>query len=421
MRLERHLRRWSVGQRVAVIVALLLLPLAILSAVSMTVLNEQGEAFRASVEESVHTLLPLTTLEHYLQRALVDELLAESHQAAPDFAGLTDSIDKSFSSLRVGTYSQDLPQDVMNDAHLAWMHAKPGVQRLVEQVRSVHAVVPQDGTDYTRQELERAIQDVSTARQHLSAVIEARYERAAAQRHRQLVGLVWGWVLTLTVAIVLAGAFLYSLVRPMRQLAQAAREIGNGRTGVRVPVEGQDELTALAACFNDMAASWETTRQTLVTEATEDPLTGTLNRRATLALLTAELEAGLRAHQPFSLLVLDLDRFKSINDRFGHAAGDRALCWVVDKVRGLLREGDHLGRYGGDEFIVLLPRTGKAQAERIAQRIVQAVGEAAVREPAYPGVSVGVATAPDAGRDATALVEAADAALYKHKQRHRAP
>ncbi|NKZ38444.1 diguanylate cyclase [Oleiagrimonas citrea] len=420
MRLGRQLRKWSVGQRVAMIVALLLLPMAVLSAVSMVVLNEQEMAFRESVEESVHTLLPLTTLEHYLQRALVDELLAESNQSAPDFSGLTDSIDKSFSGLRVGADKQDLPLAVMDDAQHAWMQARPAVRRLVELVRTTRGSLPQDGLAHTREELERAIHDVSTARQHLSFVIEARYTRAAAQRHRQLWWLVWGWVLTLTAAIALAGAFLYSLLRPIRQLVGASREIGAGRTGVRVPVEGQDELAALATCFNEMAENWEVTRQSLVTEAAEDPLTGALNRRAVLALLETELESCLRTQQPLSLFVLDLDHFKAINDRFGHTAGDRALRWVVEKVRGLLREGDHLGRYGGDEFIALLPRTGKKQAEVIARRIVQAVHDVAAREPSYPGVSAGVAAAPEDGRDATTLIEVADAALYTHKARHRA-
>ena len=80
---EHHVRQLSVGQRVAVIIALLLLPMAVLSIVSAAVLNDQEMAFRESVEESIHTLLPLTTLEHYLQRALVDELEAQSNEPVP--------------------------------------------------------------------------------------------------------------------------------------------------------------------------------------------------------------------------------------------------------------------------------------------------------------------------------------------------
>ncbi|MDW2981454.1 MAG: hypothetical protein WBG81_11230 [Rhodanobacter sp.] len=110
---EALLRRLSVRQRMTAIIALLLLPLAVLSAVSMAVLNEQEMAFRDSVEESVNGLLPLGTLEYYLQQALVDELLAESNDSVPDFAALTRNIDDSFSAIHVGMDVKDVPRDAL--------------------------------------------------------------------------------------------------------------------------------------------------------------------------------------------------------------------------------------------------------------------------------------------------------------------
>lgn len=417
-RLETLLRRLSVRQRMMAIIAVLLLPLAVLSAVSMVVLNEQEMAFRDSVEESIHGLLPLTTLEYYLQQALVDELLAESKDSVPDFASLTQNIDKSFSSIGVGMDNTDVPKKVLDDAQKSWREARPAVRRLVQQVHSQH-VTDAATTLHTRAELEQAIHDVSSARVSLSNVLRVRYERAATQRKSQLHWLVWLWVITLTAAVLLAMIFLRSLLRPLQALTDAARGINGGQMGVRVDAGGRDELAVLADCFNRMTANWETTQANLKTEAIRDPLTGLLNRRGILSRLDAELELHKQRGQPLSVLAMDLDRFKFINDHYGHSMGDRALAWVAETLRGILRENDHLGRHGGDEFIAVLPLTSHAKALEIALRIGTVVREAAAREEAYPEITIGVATLPEDGDRAKSLLEAADARLYAQKH-HRA-
>ncbi len=416
--LEVLLRRLSVRQRMMTVIAVLLLPLAVLSAVSIMVLNEQEMAFRDSVEESVHGLIPLTTLEYYLQQALVDELLAESNDSVPGFAALTQNIDNSFSSIGVGMDSKDMPADILEDAQKSWLQARPSVRRLVQQVHTQH--VSDAATNlHTRMELEQATRDISNARVSLSDVLRVRYEKAVAQRKTQLHWLVWSWVLTLTAAALLAMVFLRSLLRPLRALTQAARRINEGHEGVRVEVGGRDELAVLADCFNRMTANWESTQAGLKTEAIKDPLTGLLNRRGILSQLDTELERHRLSAQPLSVLAMDLDRFKLINDHYGHSMGDRALAWVAETLRGILRENDHLGRHGGDEFIAVLPLTSHAKALEIAQRIGAVIREAAARVAVYPEITIGVATMPEDGDEAKSLLEVADSRLYA--QKHRRP
>lgn len=411
---ELALRRLSVRQRISAIIALLLLPLAVLSGLSMVVLNAQEMAFRDSVEESVHGLIPLTTLEYYLQQALVDELLAESNDSVPDFAALTQNVDNSFSSIQLGA---DVPKQIVNDAQKAWLQARPSVRRLVERVHAQHSGNAAAGLG-ARAELEQAIRDISSARVAMSGVLKARYEKAAALRSTQLRWLVWSWLITLVVAGVLIVMFLHSLLRPLQALTQAARRIGEGQAGVRVDVDGRDELTVLAECFNRMTANWEATQGHLQTEAIKDPLTGVLNRRGIFSALERELDLFQIRHEPLSVLTMDLDHFKFINDHYGHSTGDRALTWVASTMSGLLRERDHLGRHGGDEFIAVLPNTSHANAQVIAGRISELVREGAARESAYPEISIGVATAPEDGSQAASLLEVADSRLYA-KKRHR--
>jgi len=413
---EALLRRLSVRQRMMAVIAILLLPLAVLSAVSVIVLDEQEMAFRDSVEESVHGLIPLTTLEYYLQQALVDELLAESNDSVPGFAGLTRNIDNSFSSIGVGMDGKDVPRTVLEDAQKSWLLARPAVRRLVEQVHTQH-ISDTAANLHTRAELEQAIHDISNARQSLSSLLKARYEKAAAQRKSQLHWLMWSWVLTLTAAALLAMVFLRSLLRPLEALTHAARRVNEGQAGVRVDAGGRDELAVLADCFNRMTANWEATHASLKTEAIEDPLTGVLNRRGILSRLDVELDLHRSGRQTLSIMAMDLDRFKFINDHYGHSVGDRALEWVADTLRSMLRESDHLGRHGGDEFIAVLPRTSRAEAQEIAHRIGEVVREAAARAAVYPEITIGVATMPDDGDQAKALLEAADARLYAQKHR----
>ena len=138
MKWEQRLRQLSVAQRLALFLTLVLLPLVVLSVVSVAVLNEQEADFSESVEESVTTLLPLSTLEHYLQRALVDELEEQSGQTSPNFAALADTVDKTFASIEAVDQGTAIAPEV-DEAQQAWVSARPSVRRLIEQVRPLPA------------------------------------------------------------------------------------------------------------------------------------------------------------------------------------------------------------------------------------------------------------------------------------------
>lgn len=152
-----------------------------------------------------------------------------------------------------------------------------------------------------------------------------------------------------------------------------------------------------------------------------DPLTGLANRRPLLAALQRDVAEACRYGQPLSLLVVDLDDLKSINDRLGHELGDQALRRVGEALRTNSRRADLAARMGGDEFALVAPQTPADAAVALAERIRGEVEEPG--QEGLPGLSVSIGAAtlapPCGGRRADDLLRAADRALYQAKQRGR--
>jgi len=154
----------------------------------------------------------------------------------------------------------------------------------------------------------------------------------------------------------------------------------------------------------------------------EDPLTGLANRRFILTQL-GSLVSGARRHgRPLSIAIIDIDHFKSVNDRLGHAGGDHCLREAAIALRSALDMGDMLGRYGGEEFVVLLPGRGGADARDMAERLRAAVERRDFRFEGHAErltVSIGVATRLDRESTPAAAVKRADKALYAAKRAGR--
>jgi diguanylate cyclase (GGDEF)-like protein len=177
-------------------------------------------------------------------------------------------------------------------------------------------------------------------------------------------------------------------------------------------------ICALGIFFQLMIAGELT--QAIEQRARHDLLTGTLNRHGIELRLFGELDRARRNGHPLSALLIDIDRFKSINDTHGHAAGDQALRAVAQCIAGSLRSYDLLGRYGGDEFLLLLPETHSHHALEVAERIRALVNHAPL--PAalthHPTISVGITETLPLDTAATLLARA-DAALYDAKHAGR--
>lgn len=215
------------------------------------------------------------------------------------------------------------------------------------------------------------------------------------------------------VAVAIGWTVLNTVSRELRELASAARRVGEGVLDVPPEVHRNDELGELARAFADM-------QQRLLT----DQLTGLSNRAAILRRIEDRILQHRRRGDasPFAVLFVDFDRFKDINDRWGHDAGDAVLQELSQRLRFGVRVGDLVARYAGDEFVLLV----ESIASRADAQATRAHLEASLREPLQSlarwttdtrahGASIGVAMYPEDGQDTETLLRYADADMYRRK------
>lgn len=217
------------------------------------------------------------------------------------------------------------------------------------------------------------------------------------------------------VALVLGLWILNRVLSDIRMLTNAARKIGDGEPLPELNLSRSDEIGQLARTFSEMEHNLRV-----------DKLTGVFNRASLIAqigYLRRQLEQEPRERPSFALLFIDLDHFKTINDQYGHDAGDQVLVAVAARLKEAVRLSDVVVRYGGDEFVVLLKGVTEADdVEATASKICEAVDEPVplAHGAARVGMSIGWALFPQDGDDVDALLKIADQRMFDTKKSRKA-
>ncbi|MBU1190568.1 MAG: EAL domain-containing protein [Gammaproteobacteria bacterium] len=229
-------------------------------------------------------------------------------------------------------------------------------------------------------------------------------------------------LLSLLAIVFISLGFIFferTILEPLSQITRAMKAIAKSEPHARLPRANSVEARNLIEAFAHMRRNVHERQVALRHQALHDALTGLPNRALIKDRLQQLILSSERDRKTgFCLLMIDLDRFKEINDTLGHQAGDNVLCEISDRLNKVLRKSDTIARLGGDEFAILLPEASVQQAQEIAQLIADTI-----EKPHYykdrelpVGASIGIAVYPEHGRDTDTLFKHADIAMYVAKQ-----
>lgn len=283
-----------------------------------------------------------------------------------------------------------------------------------EVIQAVFGAGRRASTEHV-QLLEAAGLDVVASSQQLSD--------AASGERRNLISIGIAIAMSsFAIALVIAGY----IARPMRLLAAFAKHLGSGHIEDRLALTGPSEVRLASSALNAAGESLQLVER-LEHDATHDDLTQAGNRKASLLHLNQSMSRAQRTGEPGALIFIDIDHFKTVNDTHGHAAGDAVLLTVAQRLQDLVRGGDHVGRFGGDEFVVIADKVeGEMGALNLAQRILATISTpipandtASQTDTLHVTASVGIAVFGGEERTLETLLHAADQAAYASKQRGR--
>lgn len=425
-RLHRSARISGTGRRVLVLAVASFLPVAIIAVLTGSALTRTATS-TARVGDTVRDRIgPVLDLADELAEAtvLLDRFYASGSLAdGAAFEAHARRVDQGFAPLLDERMGPPAAQRRLRTAWDSWSFVR-------DTITSSDFALPDDPGS-RRASLATLSTTLVSVRRDLAEVTDAATAdvvRAAedaegtAGRMRFLVTGGLGVAAVLGVALVTW--LLTDLRRGARTLVAAAERLREGHLDERIPGDVPRDLAPVARAFNEMADRLEHQRSELRGMAANDGLTGALNRRGFEDELHAELERSHRYGHTLALLLLDIDHFKQVNDTHGHQVGDRVLWTVAAGVCSTVRGVDRVGRWGGEEFAVLLPETATAAAQQVAERVRGLVAGAAVDTEGgrvAVTVSIGVAVA-DPGAEAPStseLVARADRALYQAKESGR--
>lgn len=417
----------SIRNRLILGVSLMLIPLMAIAIGSYLGFEQAVGTFERSENKRLEELFPLDRLELVLREAaeLTEPVNRDgSIEKQIKFARLSQEVDQIFVSLLNSPSQLQEKRALVLDIQKKWHRIKREEKAYLEQPLSLNPIEVRAYQTDLDQHFDGIVRDIRRLNNLLVSFQTNDNLRQVNIIKQQVRALT---ILTAVAAIVIAiGAISFlarSILKPLRQLNQGVSRFGDGDLSSRIHLDTKDELEQLAHTFNWMADNLEQSQRELMELATIDGLTGVLNRREFNRRLTQELERSRRGNYSVSLLMIDIDHFKKLNDTYGHQSGDDALRHVSWLIRREVRPGDLPARYGGEEFAVILPHADTEDAFVVAERLRNLI--ASEKVPISEGqtlqitASLGCATFPLHAQNEEALLGRADAALYQAKRSGR--
>ena len=403
----------------------MLLPLMVLGVSAFASLEIAIQGFEEAAEETIQEMPRSTRIEQLMLRVPVpvkDYLKSAEPMERDNFTDLSREVDNAFQDAFTAPYDVE-EKALLKAAQKEWQEARKLSEFMLTQP------LPEK-TPNAAQSMERLQYHIGRSTDILSQIYDVdtqeineqlKLAEAGKQRVLFLSAIVFG--AGLTGAFIIRLALARSILLPLRLLEIGVARFGEGDLSIRIPLDTPDELGQLARVFNTMAENLEKSQAALKDLAIHDGLTGVYNSREFHQRFKEEIERSRHKNRACSLMMVDIDHFKRINDTYGHQAGDEALRVVADLIKREVRSTDQVARYGGEEFSIILPDTPSSTAIALAERLRKLIAShpitIAPQQTINLTVSIGLAEFPQNALSEKELISEADQALYAAKRAGR--
>ncbi len=415
-----HFTHLSLRTRFLVAMGIVFIPLVAVALGSSVFLEHAASALNRVVEQPVYKLQTTSRLQNRIRRthALVKDYADTPRYALrTQFESEAKSVEDVFAEMLGKPFLGSQEHSLLANARREWK----------DSVVLANIIFSSSAPKAALHQLDQRVNQIMFA---LDRMYDAYYSEIGALR-AQINESEGRFLLIITAAvgfgllIAVTGAvwLARSVLVPLREFEKGMAHFSNDDLSYRLVLNNEDEIGRLARDFNTMAERLMEHRHKLEELSVRDGLTGLYNRRELEKRLHEETQRARRYQRPLTVLMLDIDHFKGVNDRYGHQAGDEVLITVADLIQLNVRPVDVVCRYGGEELAVILPETDKNGAYTLAERIRGTVEESITTTPqgdmVHVTVSIGLATFPRNADTAATLIHAADQALYAAKQEGR--
>lgn len=420
------MRYFSIGKRLGFGMASLILPLLLLTFSGYFLFHMAIGIVDESYQEVELRFVPVSMLQESLLRAVMpanDYLIHGNVDERSRFKILRIEVEQGFDRVQASPFQDSRRNDSIAKARLLWNEAA----RLSEEILLLDKAQGNPVGSRRMEEMDALVDDAYDQLEYVCSAVVSELGSKHSMLHAISIkmGIVIAVFVVLVTVIVFVGSVLIRswIIAPLKMLESGAKEFTEGRLEHRITVNSNDEIASVARTLNHMASELKRDRDILRSLSSHDQLTGLLNRKEFQRLLDLEIERSLRHGGELALLMIDVDRFKSVNDNYGHPVGDSVLRNIADRIFSSLRPNDVVARYGGEEFIVMLPETDAMGSVAISERLCAQMRESAIftmqNIQLTVTVSVGIASYPADATTADEVISLADKALYAAKNAGR--
>lgn len=342
-----------------------------------------------------------------------------------EFNTISQQIESKFNDLLSSPLHSKVDKDIIKNAYKLWKKASD-LSRTILIIPDPRSQTNESVIQLI-EKMDHLILDASNSLNGIHEILikETEHESLNIQKLSSTIPFLIVALLGTAIAMVIIISIRLnrSILRPITELREGAEQFSKGNLEYRITRHSDDELGQLSITFNNMANILMDSQKRLEELSITDELTGLWNKREFNNQLDREFARAERTSRPCSLVFIDIDHFKKVNDDYGHAAGDVVLQTISLLIRKGLRPVDIASRYGGEEIVLILPETEKQKALQIAERIRKDIEEYEIELPTNKKIKItasfGVANYREDGETQQEILDKADKAMYLAKKSGR--